>query len=50
MMTATVREINSLINEIEDVRFRIKKWEAIASFFRILEGEDVEEFRPKYDY
>ena len=50
MMTATVTEINSLINKIEDVLFRIEKWEAIASFFRILEGEDVEEFRPKYDY
>ena len=50
MMTATVTEINSLINEIKGVQFRIEKWEAIASFFRILEGEDVEEFRPKYDY
>ena len=50
MMTATVTEINSLINKIEGVQFRIEKWEAIASFFRILEGEDVEEFRPKYDY
>ena len=50
MMTATVSEINSLINEIKGVLFRIKKWEAIASYFRILEGEDVEEFRPKYDY
>ena len=49
-MTATVTEINSLINEIKGVQFRIEKWEAIASFFRILEGEDVEEFRPKYDY
>ena len=38
MMTATVSEINSLINEIKGV------------LFRILEGEDVEEFRPKYDY
>ena len=47
MMTATVTEINSLINEIKGVQFRIEKWEAIASFFRILEGEDVEEFRPK---
>ena len=43
MMTATVTEINSLINEIKGVQFRIEKWEAIASFFRILEGEDVEE-------
>ena len=50
MMTATVSEINSLISEIKGVLFRIKKWEAIASYFRILEGEDVEEFRPKYDY
>ena len=50
MMTATVSEINSLINRIEDVLFRIEKWEAIASYFRIFEGEDVEEFRPKYDY
>ena len=50
MMTATVSEISSLINEIKGVLFRIKKWEAIASYFRILEGEDVEEFRPKYDY
>ena len=50
MMNATVTEINSLINKIEGVQFRIEKWEAIASFFRILEGEDVEEFRPKYDY
>ena len=49
-MTATVSEINSLINEIKGVLLRIKKWEAIASYFRILEGEDVEEFRPKYDY
>ena len=47
MMTATVSEINSLINEIKGVLFRIKKWEAIASYFRILEGEDAEEFRPK---
>lgn len=50
MITATVSEINSLINRIEGVLFRIEKWEAIASYFRILEGEDVEEFRPKYDY
>ena len=50
MMTATVSEINSLINEIKGVLFRIKKWEAIASYFRIFEGEDVDEFRPKYDY
>ena len=50
MMTATVSEINSLINKIEDVLFRIEKWEAIASYFRIFEGEDVDEFRPEYDY
>ena len=50
MMTATVSEINSLINRIEDVLFRIEKWEAIASYFRIFEGEDVDEFRPEYDY
>ena len=35
MITATVSEINSLINRIEDVLFRIEKWEAIASYFRI---------------
>ena len=50
MITATVSEINSLINRIEDVLFRIEKWEAIASYFRIFEGEDVDEFRPEYDY
>ena len=50
MMTATVTEINRLIGEIRDVLFRIKKWEAIASYFRIFEGEAVDEFRPQYDY
>ena len=49
-MTTSLNKIYNLISEFNELLWNIRKWEGISEYFVVFEGEDVDTYRPNYDY
>ena len=49
-MTTSLNKIYNLISEFNELLWNNRKWEGISEYFVVFEGEDVDTYRPNYDY
>lgn len=46
----TLRKLDDFIDELYEIKYKNRKWEGITEFFIAYKGEDIDDFRPNYNY